>query len=261
MLRWAPYPSAGIVRIRFKGTADRIRISGSGPPLGSADTVSGVGVECECLDRRLPTQPRHVPLSPCSRFATRIPLSASLSRRWSRSRRTPAAGCCCKVSARIRPSRRASLLRPDPGRSARPRPPGRRHTRFRNPRLRVRWGGQSVHADHVDVHARRLVPHPWQHVVSVGLRRQRGRRDGPVSLRRLLRSLRPRSSLRADRDRPRQAPCRWWARPAPSAASWALTPYSTPGPTCTRSSSSASTRPRSRSPPYSCSATGSWSSS
>ena len=63
MLGWVPYPSAGVVRIRFKGSTDRIRVSGSGPPLGSADTVSGVGVECECLDRQLPTPPHHVPLS------------------------------------------------------------------------------------------------------------------------------------------------------------------------------------------------------
>ena len=58
-------------------------------------------------DRQLPTPPSHVPLHPCSRFATKIRLSAILSRRWSSSRRTPVAGCCCKVSARLRPSRRA----------------------------------------------------------------------------------------------------------------------------------------------------------
>ena len=243
MLRWAPYPSAGIVRIRFKGTADRIRISGSGPPLGSADTVAGVEVECECL---IASCQCHRAMYRC----THVPAS----RRKSDCPQTcrddgPHRGerLLLDAAARFRhdsdPRGELLLLRPDPGRSARPRFPRRRHTCIRNPGLRARWDGQSVHADHVDVHARRLVPHPWQHVVSVGLRRQRGRRDGPVSLRCLLHSLRPCSSFRAVRDRPRQPPCPWLARPAPSAVPWAHMPYPIPGPTCTRSSSSASTRP------------------
>ena len=91
------------------------------------------------------------------------------------------------------------LLRPDPGRPVRQRTPGRNHPRIRNPSMRARRRCQSVHPAHVDVHARRLVPHSWEHVVFVGLRRQRRRRDGPVSFRRLLRAMRPRGSIRADR--------------------------------------------------------------
>ncbi len=241
MLRWAPYPSAGIVRIRFKGTADRIRISGSGPPLGSADTVSGAGVECELL---IASYQRHRAMFrythvPASRRKSDCPPTCRddgphrgerllLLLQGFRTNQTLAESVCyyalipadlpatCSIATRYA---------------------------FPKPGLRARWDGQSVRADHVDVHARRLVPHPWQHVVSVGLRRQRGRRDGPVSLRCLLHSLRPCSSFRAVRDRPRQPPCPWLARPAPSAVPWAHMPYPIPGPTCTRSSSSASTRP------------------
>ena len=47
-----------------------------------------------------------------------------------------------------------------------------------------------AHALHVDVFARRLVPHPLQHVVHVDLRKQRGGLDGPPSVPRLLSSVR-----------------------------------------------------------------------
>ena len=149
MLRWAPYPSAGIVRIRFKGTADRIRISGSGPPLGSADTISGAGVECElliagCQRHRVMFRSINVPAS------RREPHCPQTSRDDG-----PDRGERLLLDAAARfphesdPRGERLLLRADPGRSARPRVPSRRDTRFRNPGLRARWDGQSVHADHV----------------------------------------------------------------------------------------------------------------
>ena len=42
MLPW-PYPSAGIIRIRFKGSADRVRVSGTqATPWVSPRTLTGI---------------------------------------------------------------------------------------------------------------------------------------------------------------------------------------------------------------------------
>ena len=61
-----------------------------------------------------------------------------------------------------------------------------------------------VHADHVDVHARRLVPHPRQPVVPLGVRRQRRGRDGTGPLRAVLSVVRHRRRARAHRVEPGQ---------------------------------------------------------
>ena len=84
--------------------------------------------------------------------------------------------------------------------------------------LRAQRFGLVAHADHVDVHARRLVAHHRQHVVPVDLRQQRRGCDGACAFRRVLSALRPRGRGRADCSRIRHPSSRWSALRARSAA-------------------------------------------